>query len=331
MAIGKLSYFLRLRLTPAHDQLHRMFVNAPGSGKTRLSLEALCLRWGFYFNCGQDPELQDLLNDSVSSCLGSQDLWTAYDFLGRTSNFRPVTSLEPKDAKGNSKLAELVFSKVLLARLLVFSAFLHHIPLDEITDPIYKIRWTYLQVQPSIIPTERDDIFTSILHFLDEREDQDYIDAKIKATFATISRLYGKGRIYIVIDEAQLGIERLPEAFHSSNKLKPQHRPFLRQLVYTWRRKLATKHLEASFLISATRLSSEKFLEVVASVTSKPQFSASVYTGSFDNDGDQIAYIMPFIPDHLRLTADFQVLFTRIRQWLRGRFVSSFLLFMLWN
>lgn len=97
--------------------------------------------------------------------------------------------------------------------------------------------------------------------------------------------------------------------------------------MFTWHSKFQKKSLEASFPISATSLSTVKFLEVVASVTAKPQSSASVYTGSFDNGEDQIAYIMPFTLDHLHQTADFQLLFTRIRQWLHGRyrFTASFL------
>ncbi|KAK0464794.1 uncharacterized protein EV420DRAFT_1745046 [Desarmillaria tabescens] len=315
---------LQARVQPFLSHDHKIFVNSAGSGKTRLMMETLCQSWGFYLSCS--PMLD------TTSNLGSHDLWEAYDILFRLPGFTadvPTNKTDPSFLH-NDELSKSLFTAVLLARLIIFYQFLRHVPPDQISNNVYKARWTALQVQPGMI-RHFGDIFVSLLTHLQTLHRR-ALEEQCKSISACIAELLSPedNHLLIVIDEAQIAAELLPSAFLSLSSTATVHRPLLRQIVESWCHALGRSCLGLSyhFIIAGSALSAKEIQEAVASSLQKgTSFVEAWDTGCFDDQSRQRDYVLQFIPDHLRNDQSITVLLERIWMWLRGRhrFTSNLL------
>ncbi|KAF9003055.1 hypothetical protein BDQ17DRAFT_1425576 [Cyathus striatus] len=104
-------------------QMHTFLINTSGSGKTRLLLTGLCAHWGIYLTSQIDTshigsaDLQNALSVQVPTSPG----WTGV--LPKATSSRYEESL-----RRNREIAECAIKRVLLARLIVFKAFLETKP-----------------------------------------------------------------------------------------------------------------------------------------------------------------------------------------------------------
>ncbi|KAK0487217.1 hypothetical protein IW261DRAFT_1603328 [Armillaria novae-zelandiae] len=318
---------LQTRVQRFLERDHMIFVNSGGSGKTRLMLETLCQSWGFYLSCS--PML-DATNN-----LGSNDLWEVYDIFSTSPDFTadvPTNKADPSFAR-NAELSKSLFTAVLLARLIVFYQFLRHVPPDQISDNVYKARWTALQVQPCLI-RGFGDIFVSLLSHLRSIPLR-LLEKQCRSISTCISELLGSDdHLTIVLDEAQIAVEMLPSAFLSLSSTTTVHRPLLRRIVECWCRALTQNcsTLSYHFIITGSALSAQEIQAAVASSLQKGiSFMEAWDTGCFDNQSRQRDYVLQFVPGHLRNDQSIVVLLERIWIWLRGRhrFTSNLLCLLL--
>ncbi len=280
-------------------------------------IETLCQSWGFYLSCS--PML-DATNN-----LGSSDLWEVYDILSTSPDFTadvPTNKADPSFAR-NAELSKSLFTAVLLARLIVFYQFLRHVPPDQISNNVYKARWTTLQVQPCLI-RGFGDIFVSLLSHL-RSIPLGILETKCRSISTCISELLGSDdHLTIVIDEAQIAADMLPSAFLSLSSTNTVHRPLLRRIVECWCRALTQNcsTLSYNFIITGSALSAQEIQAAVASSLQKGiSFMEAWDTGCFDNQSRQRDYVLQFVPGHFRNDHSIVVLLERIWMWLRGRYV----------
>ena len=122
--------------------LPRCVCNTSGSGKTRILLEGLHNKWGFYFTARSWP-------DGV----GSQDLGLIVDQL--LNDLQVLTDLSEERAikqnRSNASAASRAFLGVLFARALIFHAFLLAAQQQPggITEST-KRAWLLLQLDPVV-------------------------------------------------------------------------------------------------------------------------------------------------------------------------------------
>lgn len=122
---------------------HRILCNASGSGKTRLLFEGLCQKWGFYFIAARGPD-----------GIGSQDLEDAIETLPRTRGWMrhiPQDYSARATCDYNESIAGFRFSKVVLARSIVFNTFIK-VARDQNGGALpqdIKIKWLLFQIFPS--------------------------------------------------------------------------------------------------------------------------------------------------------------------------------------
>jgi hypothetical protein len=145
-------FFLRL-ISPVCSTL----INTSGSGKTRILLEGLCHRWGFYYTC--------LDGDGI----GSNDLANALKAFQSTAGFSDIPDTAPPDEDTvilrekqirNGLLASQYIQAVTLSRLLLFHAYLEALcDADVSITNEHKRRWLYLQVTPSAFFHNQKDAF----------------------------------------------------------------------------------------------------------------------------------------------------------------------------
>ncbi|KAL1686987.1 hypothetical protein GGG16DRAFT_63166, partial [Schizophyllum commune] len=176
---------------------HTLFVNSPGTGKTRLLYEGLMERWGLYIPCSITPRV-----------LGSADM---------SSFFKNAIHEEP--APGEYTTA---FERVLLVRLVIFRLFLECLP-DAQTDE-HRTKWLLLQLMPSVIA--KDDIFFYLANRLERCEPSDgFLRRKIADTLNSILRMLGRDEpIYCVVDDAEYPDVHRARLFRPSTSLREMAR-----------------------------------------------------------------------------------------------------------
>lgn len=196
----------------------------------------------------------------------------------------------------NHDLSTSLYTAVLLARLTIFCRFLRHVPRDQISNNVYKTRWTALQVQPCLIRNYFGDIFVSLLsHF--RNLDQSALEEECSSTSICIAELLESegNHLSIVIDEAQIAAELLPSAFLSLSSTTTVHRPLLRQIVECWCRALGNlcPGLSYNFIITGSALSSKEIQAAVASSLRKGiSFLEQWDTGCFNDRSCQRDYVL---------------------------------------
>ncbi|KAI5894152.1 uncharacterized protein SCHCODRAFT_02688161 [Schizophyllum commune H4-8] len=286
------------------------FVNASGSGKTRLLYEGLCRHWGLYFAARLD-----------SSGLGSKHVGAVVAnglvFSDVVKLPHPSMPSYPSTLHHNFDFIIRRYKDVLLAQVLVFKAFL------DLADPCltdeHKQRWLYCQLQPSALLAR--DPFHAISHFLLKASDA-YVDHHLQAVLKDIHhRLGADVPLFAVLDEAQsLGhndsVANIPYGFPSDDS-----RPYMQRLLTAWRGRPGL-----SLIITGTCLPRDIFHDdPVEMVYGRYRWTSA--TGGFDAVGSNRQYILRYLPPLFLQEASGKRLLRRLGTWLRGRhrFTTSFI------
>ncbi|KIY69950.1 hypothetical protein CYLTODRAFT_420259 [Cylindrobasidium torrendii FP15055 ss-10] len=322
-------------------KMDKMFINASGSGKTRLCFELLHSTFGFYFTCA--PYSQE----DARSTIGSRDFASMIRDLQRDPAFVQDLDFARRAGKdvgpistSNRMIACHRLVALMAARLRVFELYLSCFDGTNLSSPNVRRGWLFLQIQPGLInPEVEDDIFEEAYKLFASKSlvnCNKYIKAattgatRTKAVFsmsqsATKDIPFIKD-VPIILDEAQMAIEILPRAFVSESEPLtarglPRWRPILRETILCWRT-LHTLALVKNLIVTGTGLSMEDFKEIQRSGSLKPPEWRIVHeTGSFSTADEQWQYAVKFFPKETVKTNGpyFRLLQFRMWLWLRGR------------
>ncbi|KAJ7651516.1 hypothetical protein DFH06DRAFT_1094526 [Mycena polygramma] len=308
-----------------------LLVNSSGTGKTRHMLEALCEKWGFYF-----------CSTTASDQVGSTDIMDCIETrLVAIEGFTRILPCEQFTAKlkANREIAADCITQVLLARLLVFQAFLDAIIRSgrKITKDD-KLRWVYLQINPSLVAPY--DIFTTVAQMLNRHKfTAAMCEEKNRSMLVTLTHLINNNvgsddarvnAFHCVLDEAQYAANHLSDAFRSASDNSRHWRSVLRELIVALRKLFSSG---VGLTIGGTGIDKNVVEEVLDSVIGKNSTSRWLSsTGSFDKTDEiscatQQSYIKRYIPESIMRTDDGRRLLHRVLHWLGGRFrfTASFL------
>ncbi|TDL26512.1 hypothetical protein BD410DRAFT_523108 [Rickenella mellea] len=314
---GVMAQTVPMVFSPEH---HTFVFNASGTGKTRLLLDGLVRKWGFYFACATD----------LQSPHGSFDLTFAIKLLSRSKRFCNTVSLgnaDPTDIIKNRDITEQSLLKVWLVRLLVFERFLSLVPRTMPVDEA-KRRWLFLQLFPSKLV--QSDVFSVVSRSLSGAEIT-FMKAMITETFINIKqRLPCDEHLFAVFDEAQYATKTYNEAFLSEDFT--EHRPVLAEIIAVWEN---LGH-DMTLVVSGT----SPFTNVRRNSRSSPIGSPGGWqlftsTGEFSARESQEKYIMRYIWPSVKVKEDLahrdQSILDRAWRWFRGRhrFTSSYITLLL--
>ncbi|KAJ6486254.1 hypothetical protein C8R47DRAFT_1321150 [Mycena vitilis] len=301
-----------------------LLVNSAGTGKTRHMLEALCEKWGFYF-----------CSTTASDQLGSTDIMDCIET--RLVAIEGFTRILPREQfteklRANREIAADCITQVLLARLLVFQAFLDAIIRSgrKITKGD-KLRWVYLQINPSLVASY--DIFSTVAQMLNRHNfTAAMCEEKYRSMLVTLTHLINSNvgsddarvnAFHCVLDEAQYAANHLSDAFRSDSDKSRHWRSVLRELIVALRKLFRSG---VGLTIGGTGIDKNVVEEVLDSVIGKNSTSRWLSsTGSFDKTDEiscaaQQSYIKRYIPESIMRTDDGRRLLHRVLHWLGGRF-----------
>ncbi|KAF8872043.1 hypothetical protein CPB85DRAFT_1445217 [Mucidula mucida] len=336
--VGKLAKMLSTFVDIVH---HKCFVNCSGSGKTRLCLESLCLKYGLYFTCAT-PELASDGDDDLGGLrpqIGSRDLSSVADTLindkSFTQNLRDASVQDPIAAgKLNSKIAAPYFVRVLVTRLIIFLEYLGCLSKDQLHSMNAKRAWMYLQAQP-FLDDDIPDVFASFArHVVPQHYDK---------TVDPVS----------VICKQIVGAGTLGDAFLSSASIRHevtelQTRPILREIVWSFatidikvadqndfheeiQHHSAPRNYEPHVIITGSGLSREVASTAYVGVGTPKVMETVTDTGAFAIQEKQQRYLRKYFPSAWLDHEDGEILQYRAWIWLRGRFTASFIEYTLRN
>ncbi|KAG6875985.1 hypothetical protein C0992_001540 [Termitomyces sp. T32_za158] len=250
------------------EALHRFFVNASATGKTRLLYEGLCQNWGIYITAHADEGEARALELILGGRLNyERDL---VRFLPRASSLGFATML----AK-NRDIAYQRFSAVLLAHLYIFRAFLTAASTHAATfAEIQKRRWLLAQLYCPLL--DLGDPYQDILRAV-EFAPLDYIDKEITQVLADIRNSLPESVLtdgfFIAIDEANVATQ---EIWSTENVPHPA----LKEIIRTWRDRLATLEVPITFIVAGTEIPQEHFPKT------SPEWSSWRWTSDTGAFGD---------------------------------------------
>ncbi|PVF96380.1 hypothetical protein CPB86DRAFT_874942 [Serendipita vermifera] len=314
---------LRENPNPNGDRLfekrHKILCNTSGSGKTRLLLEGLCRKWGFYFVAARGPD-----------AIGSQDLQAMVesmpDSLGWIRDIFTTSDCE-KVASANNSNQTIAFnriSRVLIARWKIFNVFIDvakschggRLP-DEI-----KYDWLLFQALPPVltIATKEMDVFLAFIDTCLFNVGDGVLEVLDKATVRDVP---GSDQFFYVLDEVQVAGRIHKVCFSDADgKLR---RPVLRPII----RKM-TQNSPFPVIVSGTGFSLEHFKDVLTSGVGKHSsqtWTVQHTTGDFTLQEVQSSYISRYLPSSFLNSLSGTLLGDRMFKWLRGRhrFTARFL------
>ncbi|KAL1743197.1 hypothetical protein HDZ31DRAFT_83586 [Schizophyllum fasciatum] len=263
---------------------HVIFINASGTGKTRLVLEGLSLHWGFYIPCVLDGD--NLGSMDMPECLDT-GMSIALDYR----RFEPRTDL---DMLLNRRVAQKALSRILLSRLIIFRIFLD--ALDDKESSLAPLHWLLFQILSLKQP--RGDIFDYVTTVL-ERFDHSYINGMIADNLLHVKARLDQSRrgIFCVLDDCH-------GAFGRNSTL-------LRELIRPWEDREGI-----TLILAGTDIELDPFL-----TPSPGRFVVHTQTGLFDTPDSQLAYLRRYLPSTLADTEVGKELAARAWRWLRGRYV----------
>ncbi|KAF5349975.1 hypothetical protein D9756_009205 [Leucocoprinus leucothites] len=297
---------------------HTFLVNTSGSGKTRILLEGLCDKWGFYFTSAID-----------SSLLGSSDIQNSIkSYIPNSPNFR--TNLPPSNyelaLKNNRKIASKIFRQVLLARLIIFHHFVEIVERERVPHSsldIYRERWLLLQLQPRPAHPRVWDIFDDLACRLTQASDH-FIFSQTQDLLKRIRELCSERidappeetPLFLVLDEAQFAATEHTESFRSDHN--GSHRPILREIVRAWEESISGRGV--FMVVAGTGISKDVVDQAMASAIMKDsRYRWCSDTGAFNNVEAQQQYLTKYLPKSLLDSESGQRLLERLWYWLRGR------------
>ncbi|KAL1719894.1 hypothetical protein EV715DRAFT_198037 [Schizophyllum commune] len=275
-----------------HDTL---FLNAVGTGKTRLLLEGLCRNWGLYIPCNiRAPGLgvSDLTGE-----LGFADFWNIP--LGTTSQV-----LLADLATCNAVIARDLADRILLARLSIFKLFLQNLP--DLSDVnLQRKRWLALQLSATAVLGH--DLFPSLARQLRiQGVTPGFIQHRISDALLKIRAMVGRDTpIFCVLDDAPLLLGFHAESFGESTALQA--------ILQSWESfdDLTLLVCGLPFDIRSSAINGGKTYRICTN------------TGMFDQVGEQAAYLKRYLPPELLATQAGKKLVTRICLWCRGRYYTT--------
>ncbi|KAJ7095696.1 hypothetical protein B0H15DRAFT_774409, partial [Mycena belliarum] len=283
-------------------------VNTSGSGKTRISFEGLCRHWGFYF-----------IMECDGNRLGAADIGpTLYQGLDGERGFQD--RLPPEDSptflealKRNIEITHDKFSRVLLARLLVFQMFSEIIKPIGITEA-HKQRWLLFQLAPGIPGCGSSDILADLRQVFLYNLDAAGVQDLIAITFAKLQKIHGTDfHLFYVIDEAQLASRQHMRSYRHEGK----EYPLLREIIQTWATE--SQPYQVSFVVLGTDIPKAGF----ESAPFADSIRWSSDTGSFDNEAEHRRYVSRFLLPSYASSAAGEMFLKRVWTWCRGRYRST--------
>ncbi|KAG5653417.1 hypothetical protein H0H81_000528 [Sphagnurus paluster] len=213
-----------------------------------------------------------------------------------TENLPPIHSLGFQTILAkNHEIANRRFTAVLLAHLLIFRQFLRvaHESRCELSEE-HKYRWLLCQwwypiLDPKTTPWPNFDPFGRLFSTI-EFESTTYIDDMISEVTRDIVSLLPEtikaSGLFFVIDEANVGINKLPLAFHDETGLYPS----LKEVINIWKDRLTSLGIPITFVVAGTNVPKQYFPQ------SSPEWSSwkwSSNTGEFDTMENQKRYVLP--------------------------------------
>ncbi|KAL1688173.1 hypothetical protein GGG16DRAFT_60553 [Schizophyllum commune] len=286
---NSVSDVLRNLFTPGQ---HVLYVNAFGTGKTRLIFEGLCRRWGFYIPCALG-----------SDRLGSVDMQMCLDMdMSRAYGFQRLSPWSDAAVARNRDVAQYAFSRVLLTRLIIFKIFL-----DELADkkaPDAPLRWLLLQVLTQKL--EPFDIFDDVTRVLSQVSDY-YIDDMTSDLLLDIkARLDGsETTLFCVLDSCESASRLYTSGAFGAGTT------FLRELVRS-----SEGHDGLTIILSGSYINLEPFQD-----SGTRHYTVYSNTGALLDRDAQRRYIQRYLPPTLAQSTVGKELLKRCWHWLRGRYV----------
>lgn len=279
----------------------RLFINASGSGKTRILLEGLCRYWGLYLVCERE----------TFSSIGSDDLASAIRSLASTTGFLH-SPLDPSQIQVNTQIASLSFSCVIAARLIILWEFLRvGRKFDTLARPT---QWLHMQILPE------PDIFRTLAEELFKFPDK-FISRIISLSAKAIREVIGSSTLFfIVVDEAQAAATKYPNAFQSASH--KGSRPVLTQILRTLCEVRAPlSYSSTTIVLSGTGIRYDSVRPIMESNISKNVgFQTVTDTGTFSPE-DQRKYLIKYLfPNVTHLSEADELFINHAWRWLRGRY-----------
>ncbi|KAI4521435.1 hypothetical protein K525DRAFT_269862 [Schizophyllum commune Loenen D] len=344
---------VRVILRSVHSAAVKWFINTSGSGKTRISLEALCLFPGFYITASQDgntlgsSDLRKIIDDHLS------------DVVTHVPDKYPNAADRAEIFKKNSDIVSHAIFGLLLARASIFARFIdlarESSPTGKLLDE-HKRAWLLLQLTPTVVslddlddtapksdsdPTLCSDIFAELTSLIIDhaaditlRDLQKIVENTLRPCVDAISRdYYAKtpadktARALIVLDEAQIMLKACPASFEATSD-PTDARPLLRPVVDAFLR--CSKNWSNFFNVLGlgTGISAQSATEALHTLAGK-KANSLVYkvTGAFDDMKTLQKYAFRYIPESVLDTASGRQLLERLWQCLRGRhrFLANFI------
>ncbi|KAL1671929.1 hypothetical protein EV122DRAFT_295206 [Schizophyllum commune] len=275
-----------------HDTL---FLNAVGTGKTRLLLEGLCRYWGLYIPC--NIRAPGLGASDLTGELGFADFWSIPP--GTTSQL-----LLADLATCNADIARDLADRILLARLSIFKLFLENLP--DLSDVnLQRKRWLALQLSATAVLGH--DLFPSLARQLRiQGITPGFIQHRISDALLKIRAMVGRDTpIFCVLDDAPLLLGFHAESFGESTALQA--------ILQSWESfdDLTLLVCGLPFDIRSSAIKGGKTYRICTN------------TGMFEQVGEQAAYLKRYLPPELLATQAGKKLMARICLWCRGRYYTT--------
>lgn len=275
----------------------RYLHNTSGSGKTRLLLEGLCKKWGFYFTANNSRDR-----------VGSSDVYYALRSVDLVS--LPPEGYE-KTLESNVASARRRFLFVLYIRSLTFRVFLDcAIQVDGGLNEEHKRRWLLFQLRSDqLVGHDRFGLLADEL----VGTHSDYLDRLISSELGYIRWLLDPSPIFCVLDEAQLLATMYNNCFRSDDGDEP--RPIIRPITQLW------SVYMPSLIISGTRTPIKVMEDAHGSAVAKLPHPLTIITniGAFNDGKGQLEYLKQYLPPGYLDTDQGKRLVPRLTYWLRSR------------
>ena len=219
----------------------------------------------------------------------------------------------------NARLADCVFSMLLLERIFVLSRFLDAVSAEESQDNALR-RWVFLQIMPPFIG--REDIFTVILRSIRHGNGDSMVQlARELLEKCREHQLFRSALLYCAVDEAQEGLKFHEDMFRSTSGA---HR---RPALYALYRFYDQIRFFDGYIFAGTGLSMSKLELVTSSIIAKhvEGLLPVVFTDTvhFTTEMSAAAH-QNYISRYLKVISGDQIssrLMERILYWFHGRYV----------
>ncbi|KAL1742980.1 hypothetical protein HDZ31DRAFT_41959 [Schizophyllum fasciatum] len=271
---------------------HTIFINASGTGKTRMLLEGLCRYWGVYLPCALD-----------ASRIGSKDLSLnlAHD-IRADKYFRDYPPFNYGTLLTNESVAQRAFTASLLARLLFLATFLESVRAEERDKPETRKRWVHIHNLPSGV--ECADITSTLTRQIKDATPK-FLKHAVADALLKVRALLGRRDlpIFCAADDCQVVDTKLHVMFRDG--ISP-----VRLMAGSW-----DIFEGVTVIITGTSLDQTPFPR-----SGSTRYRLYTDTGSFDSREVQRAYILRYLPPSFAKSASGRLLLDRMWIWLKGRY-----------